>query len=91
MFLFQLFCFELRHASHYCTRSSHAQVERVSRASRVHASMNLWVDGTVIQNEIICDLNGLASACCMISGRGKKKTEHFILQDPRKIFYAAIR
>ena len=48
MFLFQLFCFELRRASHYCTRSSHARVERVSSASRARASVNLWVDGTVV-------------------------------------------
>ena len=47
MFLFQLFCFELRRASYYCTRSSRARVERVSSASRARASVNLWVDGTV--------------------------------------------
>ena len=47
MFLFQLFCFELRRASYYCIRSSHARVERVSSASRARASVNLWVDGTV--------------------------------------------
>ena len=65
MFLFQLFCFELWRASHYCTRSSRARVERVSSASRARASVNLCVDGTVAymnQFDCTCIIDGLSDA-----------------------------
>ena len=80
MFLFQLFCFELRCASYYCTRSSRARVERVSSASRARASVNLWVDGTVAGKSVCQNLwiptLGISSGCLKIS----KSTERAPLQ-----------